>query len=238
MVKIKTILIQKFFSFTLYPRFASNFCRLPLKGKLRTNWGFSSSRVCWYHQGVHRSPVTLINDLTLCWMLQHLTLTACSKHQLQCGVPISWQHRQHRRVAVDRQHPCDSTAALPSIDSTLATAPPRSRWSTAFLWQHRRAFVTDRFFFEIVNKRWYSIRYRIWIRQNLIANYIFTRPIINSRCRLYILNGALSLVNSTNRNQNYYSKHQSENFRLGQRQSSNYLFITYDVIHILPSDYE
>ena len=25
------------------------------------------------------------------------------------GVLISWQHRQHRRAAIDRKHPCDST---------------------------------------------------------------------------------------------------------------------------------
>ena len=43
---------------------------------------------------------------------------------------------------------------------------------------------------------------RIWnsidfsIRQNLITNYIFKGPIIYSRGLLYILNGALSLVNS------------------------------------------
>ena len=37
---------------------------------------------------------------------------------------------------------------------------------------------------------------QIWIRQNLITNYIFKGPIIYSRGRLYILNGVLSLVNS------------------------------------------
>ena len=36
---------------------------MKLKRKLCTKWGFYSSIVCWYHQGVCGSPVTLINDL-------------------------------------------------------------------------------------------------------------------------------------------------------------------------------
>ena len=72
-----------------------------------------------------------------------------------------------------------------------------------------------------------NVKYvRIWLqiiysRHRLIYSWhllIFKTPI-------NIRNGAISLVNSTNWNQNYYSKHQSENFRLGQHQASNYLFI-------------
>ena len=37
--------------------------------------------------------------------------------------------------------------------------------------------------------------YKLYMQE---ADYIFKRPIIYSRGRLYILDGALSLVNSTN----------------------------------------
>ena len=70
------------------------------------------------------------------------------------------------------------------------------------------------------------------ICQNLIANYIFTRPNINSRDRLYIqeANYIFLMVISDWSIQRIkikiiIQKIEVKTFRLGKRQASNYLFI-------------
>ena len=68
-------------------------------------------------QRVHLRCLNYVGNWDSDW--QQYYISSASSFILN-GVPISWQHRQHRRAAVDRQHPCDSTAVLSSIDSALA----------------------------------------------------------------------------------------------------------------------
>ena len=79
------------------------------------------------------------------------------------------------------------------------------------------------------------ISYQIFIQNNMSesdwklyiqeADYIFKGPIIYSRGRLYILNGALSLVNSQIEIKIIIQKIKVKTSGLVQRQASNYLFM-------------
>ena len=67
-----------------------------------------------------------------------------------------------------------------------------------------------------------------YIRQNLITNYIFTRPIINSRGRLYIQEADyifLMALSHWSIQQIFVQTIKVKTSRLGKRQASNYLFM-------------